>query len=592
MPTPQEMQAQTDTWSKQYDQDQAAKRSQETAPEVEQHPLTALTNWVSNLPERVTTSMLDTVTAAAGSPWGQAAERVGRDVVAGGVTGATAVVDTAHSALVGAAKNIKLYPGDPGPPADSQDPTGRIWEHAKNTIQDFTDAVKVKDPNMVDDLTQFAAQIGPWYAVAGRALNSLHGVAQSLTAGAAADATALKPQDMRLADTLKLLRNTDGAIGKTLQAAGPYGVNAYINYLAHTGDETEAQAHFKNALDGLLPNFIGTELIHAAGVTVKQGTAGVRMLINNGVTSHADLAALAPQRPPLVQGADPAETLLNDQVRRDADRAAAIRGTSADVTGGMTRRAGEDPAQELIDKKAKDDTLAAVSTEKVGLEQDEGLKRQRELAQNSDGTYSTNGSVHNYVTDLAKHIDGSTEEGAFYKNLFQKLSDKKLSTQFVPPGTGEHPPLDEASTKYYGHHDSKANTTALYPAGYKDNATYAHTVAHEGVHAATMKALAAQPDTRYAIRDLIDRAETSYQVAELKAQDKYGIQDQDPREFVAEAEANPRFQQMLKEVNAADGRPLWDHYKEIIGGIFGLSGAVIASPMFDKVLTRKQEKST
>ncbi len=59
-------------------------------------------------------------------------------------------------------------------------------------------------------------------------------------------------------------------------------------------------------------------------------------------------------------------------------------------------------------------------------------------------------------------------------------------------------------------------------------------------------------------------------------------------EFVAEAEANPRFRQALKDTPSEHGGSLWDDYKAVIGGILGVSGVTLASPQFDKLLTKEK----
>lgn len=280
-------------WGAQYDQQQAAAKSQELLPKQEApHPFQAVSNWVSSLPNRISSAVLDQAVPAVESVYNSKLGRADRDIVAGATTGVKNVADAAVGVVNKASRLLQPMAEAQGAPAAQTDVISEpIWSHAKSTVQDFTDAVKVKDPGIADNLLQYTAQVAPSYLLAGRLLNELHGVANVVASGAAADASALDPHAPRFADILGVLKQTDGKIGAALKAAGPYGLNAYINYLGSNGNETEAQGRFKNALDGILPNFIGTELLHAAGITVKQGYAGLRYMVDNGVASAGDLGA-------------------------------------------------------------------------------------------------------------------------------------------------------------------------------------------------------------------------------------------------------------------------------------------------------------
>jgi hypothetical protein len=362
--------ADAEAWSKQDDAQQAALKADASAPKPEEgaHPYQAVNNWFSSLPQKLDMPTLDKIIPAAESALGKA-KKIGQDVVAGAAQGVTNVADSAYKFGREAAVNFtdnpvdRVITGAPAPVASSESP---IWTHAKSSVQDFIDAVKVKDPGIADNLVQYTAQVVPSYLLAGRLLGGLHGIAHVVATGAAADATALDPHAPRFADVLGQLKQTDTKIGAALKAAGPYGLNAYINYLGSNANETEAQGRFKNALDGILPNFIGTHLLHAAGITVKQGYAGLRYAIDNGVGSSSELASLAKQRgavgdlnangrPPLRQSAaDPADALYEQQVREDMDRAAA----NPDGKRPPLRQ-GEDAAAPLFDDQVRHDMLAA-----------------------------------------------------------------------------------------------------------------------------------------------------------------------------------------------------------------------------------------
>jgi hypothetical protein len=310
-----------------------------------------LLRWMTQMPARVTTDMVDGAVHAADSmahdgSWGEAATRVGRDVAAGtadaaastgdAVAGLGRMVESNFSRSARAAENpmqanedaalsrtesqdpamaarMKTVEGDPAPAAP---PPSSIWSHARNAILDFRDAVAVKDPNMVDGLTQNVAQLAIPFAGYSKALAGVHdaAIAASTTQdfggyllasakqdlgklarnviapGAVTDATALQPHQARFADTLALGRHTETKLGDVLNAIAPDGsaMNAYINYLSDRSNESEAEGRFKNVIDGFGVNMIATPLLTAAASTLKQGTAGLRYLIDNGATSAGD----------------------------------------------------------------------------------------------------------------------------------------------------------------------------------------------------------------------------------------------------------------------------------------------------------------
>lgn len=598
-------QADQDAFSKQYDADQAAKATQD-AQQKNPQPPSFLQRWSSTV-GRVTGSMVDSAVSAADSMYDTEPMRKARDVVAGGITGATNMADSVMSHTAGALATA-AQPGDESnpdgdsAPADISAAAGPIWDHAKSSILDFRDAVAVNDPTMSDNLTQGVAQLALPFAGFSRALSGVHALANMAISGALTDATALGPHDMRMADLIALGRHTEGKLGDALRALAPDGsaVNGYISYLADRSNESEAEGRFKNVLDGFGANLIATPLIHSAAMVLKQGTAGLRFMIDNGVGSSGGLKGPATQvgavgdlsaarRPPLQQGADPAESLYDEQVRRDADAAAANPNGKRPplVQGG-------DPAQAIYDDKVRQDVSNSDSAPKgwseipggsdspvSALEKDPAATAARTfLKTQTDAGHE--GSLHAMVTTLGAHLDGSTEEGAFYKDILNRLSAKNLETQITSPG-GAHPSPSRVPLQASGHYSPAEDTVALYPRAFQDNKTLVHTVAHEAVHAATMKAMTEQPAVTSALTGLLGETKTAV-TGNIKP---YGLTN--VREFVAEAESNPKFQQLLKDNKSADGRPLWDHYREVLGGVFGLSGAAIASPMFDKLLTKEKK---
>jgi hypothetical protein len=190
------------------------------------------------------------------------------------------------------------------------------------------------------------------------------------------------------------------------------------------------------------------------------------------------------------------------------------------------------------------------------------------------------GSLHAMVSALSQHLDTSTQDGAFYKDIFDRLASKNLQTRITAPGIGLHKSVDKLPDKLAGMYSGTEDTIALYPRAFKSNESTAHILAHEAVHAATSQAIDTQPAVKTAIGNLI--AEAKDNASDL-GKDAYGFKNE--KEFVAEAESNPKFQKQLKQMKSDDGRPLWDHYKEVIGGIFGLGAAAVAAPQFEKLLT-------
>lgn len=247
-----------------------------------------LSKWITGPISKVSTDMLDSAVSAADSYFNSDAGHKGRDVVAGATTGAVNTVDAGLSAMGG-----QKIPGSPvmdvarmAAPFISP-----IWDHAKQTLLDFRDAVAVQDPTMADSLVQGAAQLAVPFAGYSRGLSFLHGFANTVVAGGITDATALGPHDPRMADLLALGKHVEGKFGDALNTLAPDGsaLNAYVNYLSDRTNESEAEGRFKNVLDGFGVNAIATPLLHTVGSVLKQGYQGLRYSIENGVGSMSDM---------------------------------------------------------------------------------------------------------------------------------------------------------------------------------------------------------------------------------------------------------------------------------------------------------------
>lgn len=296
-------QADQDAFSQQYDAQQTAKASQEAQQTAEP---SFLQKWVLGPGTRIGTQALDTAVSAADSMF-QSADSEGspakpvidkaRDVMAGGATAIGNGIDATRSAIATGTKSMldTIVPGASSNPAfDALQPAkSPVWDNAKNATLNFRDAVQLKDPGISDNLTQSVAQLAVPFMGFSRAFSEVHGFANTVAAGIATDTTALGPHDMRMADLLSLGQHTEGKLGDALRAAGPYGLNTYINYLTDRGDETEAQGRFKNALDGLVGNAILTPVLHAAGVTLKAGMNAGSFMKANGIGSLFEMGPLA-----------------------------------------------------------------------------------------------------------------------------------------------------------------------------------------------------------------------------------------------------------------------------------------------------------
>lgn len=285
--TAQQLQDEDDAYEKQVVSQQSQQKTQENLQDGKEQQPSFLSKWVTGPLGKVSTDMLDSAVSAADSYFNSDAGHKARDVAAGAMTGAANMGDAGVSALKGTANTML---GDGAGDLMSK-LTSPIWDHAKSTLLDFRDAVAVQDPTMADSLVQGVGQLAIPFAGYSRALAGVHGFANTAVAGGLTDATALGPQDPRMADLLALGKHVEGKFGDALNTLAPDGgaLNAYINYLSDRTDETEAEGRFKNVLDGFGVNAIATPLLHTVGSMLKQGSAGLRYAIENGVGSMSDL---------------------------------------------------------------------------------------------------------------------------------------------------------------------------------------------------------------------------------------------------------------------------------------------------------------
>lgn len=662
-----QLQSEDDAYAKQVVDQQAAQKTKETFQPDTQKAEPSFISKFMTATGRVSTDTLDWAVNAADSinKW---RGRVGQDVGAGLVTGATNIADAAGSAISSSGKGLAAAE-DPAHAEDAEEgslPTSPIWDHAKSTILDFRDAIAVKDPTLSDNLIQGAAQLAVPFTGYSRALSGLHGFANLVAANALTDATALGPHDARMADLISLGRHVEGKLGTALNALSPNGSaqNAYINYLADRGDETEAEGRFKNVLDGFGANAIVTPLFHAVASALKHGTAGLRHAVENGITSTSDMAA---QPSAVAEGYQRLDMSMTPEQRAfERERIAAARdreeGVAQDVVPEpISRRAAEtegeaarrDRADQIAARPAdarawgsvqpnpaqmapKGDGVGPVTSAAFppvaasATEVSSGMAQNRSTVNtlrkvidkfNEQGgptedagpdglgqkPFGQGMPLHNAITTLNKGLSRSTPQGVFYGEILDRLQDKKLPTEMVASGTGAH---SGSSMEALGTYNDMDDTMAIHSGAIAgNNQTLLHTFVHEAVHAATMKAIGEQPEVAEALKSIFEDAEKSPAIAKLSDLDRYGLsrtakyEGKAPivvngkpmiggnpmvHEFTAEAEANPRFRKALKDTPSEHGGTLWDDYKAVIGGILGVSGVMLASPQFDKLLTKEK----
>lgn len=160
------------------------------------------------------------------------------------------------------------------------------------------------------------------------------------------------------------------------------------------------------------------------------------------------------------------------------------------------------------------------------------------------------GKLNDVLDTIAKN--GSSPEN---KALAQRLRDVGMDTTIEPgkisAGVGDARP---------GVHEASKNRITLDPTTASE-----HTVLHESVHAATVWAFDHQakltPDQRAAVQTI--RGLFNDLKSKGKLADEYGLTN--VKEFVAEAQSNPAFQQALRGT-----RGLWDRFVGAVKKLLGL----------------------
>jgi hypothetical protein len=164
---------------------------------------------------------------------------------------------------------------------ESQDPNPVVrgimnGTYAKNALMSIRNQM-AQGSNTGDELTQAVAQFLVPFAGWSKLVGGLKGMSAAGTAGkvvaaeSATAATALAPDEARLADLVAYGQTLDGKIGNALRKLAPDGslANAYIRYMTDRGDETRAEGRFKNVVDNLTAVGAVAAPLYTAAVSFK-----------------------------------------------------------------------------------------------------------------------------------------------------------------------------------------------------------------------------------------------------------------------------------------------------------------------------------
>lgn len=457
-------------------------------------------------------------------------------------------------------------------------------------------------------------------------------VGGAVAAESATMATAFDPHGGRLADLVVLGKETEGKFADLLNVVAPDGsaFNAYIDYMAEHENESEAEGRFKNVVDGLVGSAAVAGVIKAGATTFRGARAfaespiklpeigapthlaeGSAMELPDAISKEAE--ALAETTLKQFDG-DPRLALVNlteqadntlDDVEREAILAARDRVASGAPEQGVsvvpspeghTVVVGKQPLMTFLNEE---DAAAAVADAQKMLGTNFQTRAAAEHATASDSNFATLHSfsrvlktnidrpvsTHSLLSALERNLKGDTEQGAFYKELLQRLVRKKVAgTTTVSSKAGRH----ENSAGYFAH---ALNGIDLYEKAFRDTKTLLHTFTHEAVHAATVhemnasaRVLSQMERLRKTTLSLFEeQADAAEKATGGRAGRPYGFTN--GAEFVAEIESNPEFRKLMQKTKLPEGGTAWDKYLETIAGIFGIT-ALIATPQGRKEFSK------
>lgn len=231
-----------------------------------------------------------------------------------------------------------------------------FFESANQLVNEWNEGNKLSD-DIVQGVTQFAVPFGAYMRVLGgfKAGQTVANVAKAAGAETVAAGSAFAPQEGRLADLLKLGRESEGRFGELLRSISPDGslVNSYINMMTDRENEGEWEGRFKNAIDSLA------------------GSAAVAGLLKGAATGFKAAREIA-SHPPKV-GADAQRGAIGDL--NDIERARALRDTEVEEGGEHIVLEGDtlNTNAEVIDFPIDEEAAGRRVLEREAAERDAGL---------------------------------------------------------------------------------------------------------------------------------------------------------------------------------------------------------------------------
>ena len=168
------------------------------------------------------------------------------------------------------------------------------YDHTRSAVMALRDHLTVQDPNTADEVTQGLLRVAiP--AVGFSRLLSGFGVASKLYNAIGTDALTggitQGAHDPRMADMLALGRHVESKYIDAMNTADDTGglLNHYINWMTDRSTESDAEGHFKNALDFAVGGTALAPLFHAVPQVLKQGMDTIARGMDAGIGKTSDV---------------------------------------------------------------------------------------------------------------------------------------------------------------------------------------------------------------------------------------------------------------------------------------------------------------
>ena len=322
MPTPEELQASDDAYNQAtISQNNAAAAhaalssapTDGSTPAWDAHdarnkpPENTVARWMMNLPQNIGTSLIDAAVSTADTfhsiaGWAdQHKDHLIADAYNGAVnatsdamTSASNAVSRGAFAAVGQKAPAGVAAAPPEPVVTKPDPVDPVYDHTRSAVMALRDHLTVQDPNTADEVTQGLLRVAiP--AVGFSRLLSGFGVASKLYNAIGTDALtgglSQGAHDPRMADMLALGRHVESKYIDAMNTADDTGglLNHYINWMTDRSTESDAEGHFKNALDFAVGGTALAPLFHAVPQVLKQGMDGLATAMDAGIGKTSDV---------------------------------------------------------------------------------------------------------------------------------------------------------------------------------------------------------------------------------------------------------------------------------------------------------------